>query len=131
MDQRRDIATDMDIENLVNLFYENVRQDEMLAPIFNERIGDRWAEHLPKMYAFWGSALLGKDTYRGSPFPHHARLPIDHAHFSRWLELFNQATDQLFTGEKADEAKFRASKMAELFEFKIDYIRKNGMKNLM
>ena len=127
----KDIMTSQDIKTLVNTFYKKVRNDEMLAPIFNERIQDRWPQHLEKMYAFWQTVLLNEKNYHGSPFPPHAQLPVNHYHFQRWLELFNETTDTLFAGEKADEAKWRAGKMAQMFKGKIEYYKKQGFKNLL
>lgn len=131
MEETKDILTLEDIKTLVDAFYEKVRQDELLAPIFDERIQDRWPQHLEKMYAFWQTVLLDERTYPGSPFPPHAQLPVDHSHFQRWMELFILTADTLFQGEKAYEAKWRAGKMAELFESKIEYYKKQGFKNLL
>jgi len=131
MEEIKDILTPEDIKTLVDAFYEKVRQDELLAPIFTERIKDRWPQHLEKMYAFWQTVLLDQRTYLGSPFPPHARLDVNHSHFQRWIELFILTADSLFRGEKAYEAKWRAGKMAELFERKIEYYKKQGFKNLL
>ena len=131
MEEAKDIITLEDIKRLVDVFYEKVRQDELLAPIFNERIQDRWPQHLEKMYAFWQTVLLDGRTYLGSPFPPHAKLPVDHSHFKRWMALFIQTADTLFQGEKAYEAKWRAGKMAELFESKIEYYRNREFKSLL
>src|SRR5688500_13422400 len=84
MEETKDIITLEDIKTLVDAFYEKVKKDELLAPIFNERIQDRWPQHLKKMYAFWQTVLLDERTYVGSPFPPHAQLPVDHSHFKRW-----------------------------------------------
>jgi hemoglobin len=83
------------------------------------------------MYTFWQTVLLGEHTYFGSPFPPHANLPISHNHFERWMQLFNQTLDELFTGEKAEEAKWRAAKMAEIFESKIEYYKNTILKGLV
>lgn len=131
MEETKDILTLEDIKILVDAFYQKIRKDDLLAPIFNERIKDRWPQHLEKMYAFWQTVLLDERTYLGSPFPPHARLPVDHSHFQRWMELFILTADTLFQGEKAYEAKWRAGKMAELFESKIEYYKKQGLKNLL
>lgn len=131
MDLNKDILTLEDIKKLVDTFYGKVREDELLAPIFNERIGDNWPKHLEKMYTFWQTVLLGEQTYYGSPFPKHAQLPVDRTHFKRWMELFKQTVDELFQGEKASEAKLRAGKIAEMFNSKIEYSRKHGFQNLM
>lgn len=126
-----DILNLEDVKLLVNKFYDKVRTDEVLAPIFNERIGYRWPEHLEKMYRFWQTVLLGEHTYNGSPFPPHAQLPVSHDHFLKWIELFTLTAEELFSGEKKDEAIWRAGKMAEMFEIKIAHYRKVGIKNLV
>ncbi|MES2279149.1 MAG: group III truncated hemoglobin [Bacteroidota bacterium] len=108
-----------DVKLLVNGFYDKVRADDLLGPVFNDRIQDRWPQHLEKMYTFWQTTLLGEHTYSGRPFPPHATLPVGHQHFERWVALFTETVDELFTGEKADEAKWRAGKIAEMFELKV------------
>ncbi len=123
---KKDITNLSDIELLVNTFYSNIRADDYLGPIFNERIGDKWPEHLKKMYRFWQTILLDEYTYQGRPFAPHANLPVDKSHFDQWLTIFHKTTDQLFEGEKANEAKWRAGKMAEMFNYKINYIRENN-----
>ncbi len=128
MNERRDIQTLEDIKLLVDTFYGNVRRNELIGPVFNERIGDRWPEHLDKMYRFWQTILLEEHTYHGSPFPPHIQLPISGGHFDTWLTIFYSTVDELFAGEKADEAKWRGGKMAEMFRYKLDYIRESAGK---
>ena len=123
MDQH-DILSLEDVKLLVNTFYGKVREDETLAQIFNERIKDRWPEHLEKMYRFWQTVLLEEQTYFGAPFPPHANLPVERLHFEKWLELFHATVDELFVGQIAEEAKWRGNRMAEMFELKMEYRRK-------
>jgi hemoglobin len=78
------------------------------------------------MYRFWQTLLLEEHTYYGSPFAPHAGLPITKEHFDRWLLLFHATLDGHFEGEKVTEAKIRASKMAEMFQYKIAYLREKG-----
>jgi hemoglobin len=89
----QDIQTLDDVKLLVNKFYEKVRGDETFADIFNERIGNKWPEHLEKMYRFWQTVLLEEYTYFGAPFPPHANLPVAHFHFEKWLKLFHATVD--------------------------------------
>ncbi|MCC6253061.1 MAG: group III truncated hemoglobin [Bacteroidia bacterium] len=126
-----DILEISDIKLLVNSFYEKVRKDSLLAHIFNDRIQDRWPLHLQKMYRFWQTVLLDEHTYEGRPFPPHANLPVDKTHFNRWLELFYETIDENFEGVKAQEAKWRAERMAELFYEKIIYIQNNPGKVIL
>ncbi|MGH2565093.1 MAG: group III truncated hemoglobin [Ginsengibacter sp.] len=131
MNNIKEIISLEDIKMLVNTFYGKVRKDKLIGPIFDERIQDRWPHHLEKMYNFWQTVLLGEHTYFGSPFPPHANLPVSHKHFEKWMELFIQTVDELFTGEIAEDAKWRAEKMAELFEAKIEYFKGNPFKSLI
>ena len=131
MNYTKEIISLDDIKKLVDTFYEKVRKDELIGPIFNERIKDRWPHHLEKMYTFWQTVLLGEHTYFGSPFPPHASLPVSHQHFEKWMELFTKTVDELFVGEKANDAKWRAGKMAEMFESKIKYYKNNPFKSLI
>lgn len=130
MSDNTDILCLEDVKKLVDAFYTKVRNDALLAPIFNERIQDRWPLHLEKMYTFWQTLLLDEHTYFGSPFPPHAQLPVQHEHFTQWMQLFTETVEELFSGEKAAEAKWRAGKMAEMFEFKIERFRSSGIQSL-
>ncbi len=74
-----------------------------------------------------GAALLSQAAgYRGNPGAKHMYLPIEKAHFTRWLALFGQTVDALFAGENAAEMKVRALKMGEMFQAKIASGRANG-----
>ncbi|OYD44253.1 globin [Sphingobacterium cellulitidis] len=129
--QKRDIQNMDDIKAVVNEFYGYIREDELLGPIFNGIIQDRWAEHLEKMYRFWQTVLLEEHTYYGSPFPPHAKLPVEKRHFDQWLALFSRTVDNLFAGEKAERAKWQGARMAEMFQYKIEYYQNNNLKPLI
>lgn len=126
-----DITSLEDIQLLVNTFYGQIRENELLGPIFNERIQDRWPLHLEKMYRFWQTVLLAEHTYYGSPFMPHAQLPVSQLHFDTWLRLWYNTLDRLFEGPKATEAKWRGEKMAAMFLSKIEYYRENGAAPLL
>jgi len=131
MVELKEILSLEDIKLLVDTFYGKVQADPLIGPIFNGRIQDRWPIHLQKMYNFWQTILLEEYTYNGRPFPPHMALPIGHEHFEQWLSIFIQTVDELFTGDKAEEAKWRAGKMAEMFESKLNYFRDNGLKQIV
>ena len=122
---KKDVSTIKCIQLLVDTFYGQIRKDELLADIFNDKIQDRWPEHLEKMYQFWQTVLLEEHTYNGSPFLPHAKLPVDVSHFERWLSLFNTTINSLFAGPVADKAKWQGERMALLFQSKIEYYKNN------
>ena len=128
---KKTINTIEDIKLLVDTFYSSVRNDDLLGPIFNDKIQDNWEKHLDKMYCFWETILLDNHTYYGSPFLPHMKLPIEQKHFTRWLSIFEETVDTNFEGKRAEEAKWRAQKMAEMFVHKIEYSRKNSTKSLL
>lgn len=117
--EKGDIRTIEDVRLLVDTFYGRARLDELVGPVFNDTIQDRWPEHLAKLYNFWQTILLGQHTYYGSPFIPHSGLPIDKDHFERWLQLFHATLNELFVGPKAEEAKQRSVMMAQMFQFKM------------
>ena len=122
---KHDITNIDDIRLLVDTFYTDVRSDKLIGPIFIGAIGNQWPSHLDKMYRFWQTVLLGDHTYFGSPFPPHSRMPLEQKHFDTWLGLWKKTVDDLFTGEIADEARWRADKMAAMFLSKLEYYRNN------
>jgi hemoglobin len=119
MEIHSDIVTRKDIEILVNRFYEKVTADPLLKPHFSHV---NWENHLPVMYNFWSSMMLGEQSYRGNPFQKHANLPIGREHFATWLKIFTETVDEHFKGEKAVEIKERAQSIALLFQHKMNLI---------
>lgn len=122
-----DISGLNDIILFVDGFYNKVRQDELIGPIFNNVISD-WTPHLEKMYQFWNAALFGVAGFKGNPFAKHAPLPIEAKHFDRWLQLFNETIDNYFEGEMATDAKKRAGLMAAMFLTRLENMRGGSHK---
>ena len=122
----QDIQSEGDIKQLVDEFYRRVRKDDLIGPIFNTVIGDDWSHHLPIMYRFWSSILLGANTYHGNPLSVHFKLDISAEHFERWLSYFEPTVDDLFEGEVAEEAKKRARSIAFIMNSKLSMLKKNN-----
>lgn len=112
----KDIQTRTDIIHLVDSFYEKVKTDELLGPVFAHL---DWPKHLPTMYNFWTSMILGDNSYQGNPFQKHIPLKIDSTHFDRWLKLFHETVDQNFEGFNSVEIKNRAQSIAKLFQHRL------------
>ena len=121
---KKDIESREDVELLVNTFYDGIKVHNLLSPIFNVSANVNWETHLPKMYSFWSSLLLGEHSFTGNPMATHIALskniPLTSLEFSEWIQLFNATVDDLFEGEKANEAKIRAANIARLMLFKIE-----------
>jgi hemoglobin len=106
------------IERLVRRFYDAVRADAVLGPIFDARIKD-WEPHLKRMFAFWSSVVLWTGTYHGQPMRVHAPLPVDARHFDRWLALFEEAAAETCPPAAAAHFMARARQIAESLELGI------------
>jgi len=107
--------TEAMIERLVRGFYAKVRQDAVLAPVFEARIQD-WEPHLERMCAFWSSVALMSGRYHGSPMAKHMPLPIDAGHFDRWLALFEATAREICPPEAEAHFVERARRIAESLE---------------
>lgn len=129
--ERIAITSISEIRMLVDTFYGKVQQDQLIGPIFDRVIQNNWPTHLAKMYKFWQTVLLNEHTYHGTPFLPHMNLPISKPHFQRWISIFNETVDELFEGEVAEEAKWRANKMADMFMHKLDFYQKNRQEPLI
>lgn len=123
----KDIEGLNDIILFTDQFYNVVREDDLIGPIFNKAVAD-WSKHLPQMYAFWNAALFGVAGFKGNPFAKHAPLPISKEHFERWLALFDETINGNFTGPMADGAKRRAVMMAELFLNRLERLKGDTTK---
>lgn len=76
------------ISSFVDRFYARIRTDDLLGPIFAERIVD-WPEHLGRMKGFWRSILHNSGEFSGNPMAKHIAIPgLDEGHFAHWLDLF-------------------------------------------
>lgn len=124
---KEDIQNIEDIKIVVNTFYGRIQKNEVLGPIFEERIGGRWEQHLEKMYRFWQTILFDEHTYSGAPFPPHATMSIDESHFIIWVQNWTGTVDEFYTGPIADEAKKRGTLMAAIFNSKLEYFKQNGL----
>ncbi|MEE9272486.1 MAG: group III truncated hemoglobin [Robiginitomaculum sp.] len=103
--------TEEDITAITKVFYAWVRRDNLLGPIFNEKIGtsnDKWKPHIAHINDFWSGIFLKSNRFNGNPMTKHAFLEgLTPAHFTRWLELFEKAGAKTLPPTKA--AHFNAT----------------------
>lgn len=109
--------TEDQIRRMVDTFYGRVREDEVLGPVFEERIGSDWEAHLDRMVDFWSTVLLASGRYRGNPIESHRRIPgLSSAHFDRWLALFRPVVQEVYGGGLAEDVFGRALRMRMVLE---------------
>lgn len=124
MDDGNEI-TEEALSRLVPRFYERVREDEMLGPIFNDAIKN-WPEHLDKLVAFWSSIMLTTGSYKGNPLAAHLkhRARISPELFQRWLALWASTTAEMMAPDAAAALQAKAARIAESLQlglfFKLD-----------
>ena len=126
--QKIEIKGIEEVKLLVDGFYDKVRKDELLGPVFESRIptDEAWPSHLERMYQFWTTVLFAQPLYRGNPFMKHIPLGINKTHFKRWIHLFTETVEAGFTGEKAELAIQRANSIGTIFQYKLESINKSG-----
>ncbi|MCC7275951.1 MAG: group III truncated hemoglobin [Alphaproteobacteria bacterium] len=106
------------VRQLVHAFYDKVRADALLGPVFAARIAD-WGPHLAKMCDFWSSVALMTGRYHGRPMPAHIALGLSAGHFDRWLALFAETAREVCPPAAAAHFVERAHRIAESFELGI------------
>jgi hemoglobin len=114
-----DIETRDDVERLVRAFYGRALQDPIIGWIFTDIAKLDVEAHVPEIASFWETILLGAQSYRGGAFRPHAELNMKvrlrAGHFERWLVLWRETVDSLFAGERAEQAKSHATRVARAF----------------
>lgn len=109
---------------IVTTFYDAVRNDAEIGPIFNATISD-WEPHLQKITDFWATHLFGEKTYTGNPVLVHQQLDrqfdqrITPHHFGTWMFHWLQTINTHFAGPNAEILKDKARKMQTILYMKI------------
>ena len=73
---------------LLHHFYADVRQHQLIGPIFNRQIQD-WPGHIEKIAEFWARVLGGPSSYAGQMPIRHMPLGLQPPHFTAWLQLWD------------------------------------------
>ena len=119
----RDLTDRANIKVIIDDFYEKVWLDDLLEPIFSNAVEkSKFQGHLETMYDFWESVLFGGTSYKGNPFVHHVKLPVEKKHFDRWLKLFEESINTHYKGKKADETILRDRSISYILESKLAQI---------
>lgn len=118
-----DIQSRKDIELLMTAFYEKVKRDDTIGFIFNDIARVNWEHHIPIICDFWGTLLLDAASYKKNAMEVHyilnRKVMFEEKHFQRWLKLFFETVDELFSGSTATIAKKKAKSIADLMLFKM------------
>jgi len=125
MNIKHDIETVMDIEHLVNSFYQKLQINPVIGYIFMDMVHLDKKMYLRDMVNFWENALFYTGSYTGNPILFHKHLnkifKLNAGHFIEWNTLFTTTVDELFSGEKATLAKQRAVGISSVVQLEIGY----------
>jgi len=103
------------IRGLVHAFYDDVRVDDLLGPVFANTIKGDWSAHLDRMVEFWCTVMIGTRTFKGDVYGKHVRLAQESqtspGHFLRWLTLWHRHTTARFTPALAAEFQVTAHRI--------------------
>jgi len=100
------------ILRFIKPFYADVRQHNILGPIFNAHIRD-WPAHLDKITEFWAVQTGGPSKYPGGFAGAHLRLGIGAEHFPHWLRLWDINCRRELPPAEAAEMSAIAHRLAE------------------
>lgn len=103
-----------DIMPVLSRFYVQVRRDPELGPVFNSVV-ENWTEHLQRLEDFWSSLMLTSGRYKGNPLAMHVIHAdrIQPQMFSRWLQLWEETTNDMVPPDVAREMQTKAARIAE------------------
>lgn len=105
------------LAQLVDRFYDKVRRDPGLGPVFNAAVHD-WKEHKQRLVSFWASVSLGAGSYRGNPMAVHRALEgVGTGHFEIWLGLWRDTARELLEPEAAATVIGHAERIAASLRF--------------
>lgn len=120
---KKDVSTPKDIHRIVNAFFKKVKKDTLLSPYFADKSKADWAIFLPVMYSFWENVIFYSGGYYGNPMQRHQEMndlrSFKEEHFTRWIDLFCEAVDERYVGEKAEIMKERAQNIATVMQVKL------------
>jgi len=97
---------------LLHYFYADVRQHQVLGPIFNARIHD-WPAHVRKIAEFWARQTGGPSQYGGGFAAAHLPLGIRAEHFEHWLGLWDMNCRRNLAEREASEMSALAHSLAQ------------------
>jgi hemoglobin len=118
MENKNDITGSSDVKLLVDAFYKQVLVDPIIGHFFTEVAPINIETHMPIMYSFWENVLFYTGEYKRNPMAKHVEMskksPLKQEHFDQWLSMWKNTVDDLFIGEKANEAKSKADQITKM-----------------
>ncbi len=97
---------------LLHHFYADVRQHQILGPIFEPQI-ENWPAHIEKITDFWTQVTGGPSGYGGGMPARHIPLGLREEHFQSWLGLWDINCHQWLSADCAGELSALARQIGQ------------------
>jgi hemoglobin len=117
------------VRQVIDAFYEKVRRDAALGPVFDGIIGNDWPAHMERIASFWLTATRLGHGYEGRNF-----MPVHLEHASiraellpRWLDLFRGTARDLCPPDGAAVLIDIAERMADSIRISLE--RRDGERS--
>jgi hemoglobin len=105
------------LDELLHYFYADVRQHNLIGPVFASKISD-WPAHLKIIGDFWARVTGGPSPYNRSMPAKHIGLGLQEAHFQAWLDLWYRQCRARLKSAEAEEM----IGLAEAFASRLRYL---------
>lgn len=110
---RHETITKNSVQQMVDIFYESVRQDSILGSVFERALPSSWDAHIALITEFWSTILLGSHSFQGNILAKHMALDgIRKEHFVRWLSLFKKTVSHFYCEDTAKKFLVVADRIA-------------------
>ena len=110
MDRRREF-TDARVADFIRRYHALIRADPALGPLYESCVTD-WPAHSARLAAYWAPALRHEEPPE-FPALTPVRFGLDAAMLERWLEVWNEAADEVFSGPAALAVHQAGAEIAE------------------
>ena len=100
------------LKTLLTHFYADVRQHDVIGPIFKAHIPD-WPTHIEKIAGFWSGLTGGPPLYGGGLIAKHMPLDLKPEHFGHWLTLWAFQCDRNLAPQDAEMMKALANQIGD------------------
>lgn len=109
------------LETLVTTFYHRAMKDDLIGDYFTLELGEdinnfEWVRHIDILVDFWASVFMDDPEYTSDPYgPHFTIVGLQEKDFVRWVQLFSQASEEIYVDEVAKSFQHKAKEYAQEF----------------
>lgn len=96
-------------------------KDDIIGDYFTLELGEdinnfEWVRHIDILVDFWASVFMDDPEYTSDPYgPHFTIVGLQEKDFVRWVQLFSQASEEIYVIEIAKGFQQRAKEYAQEF----------------